>query len=402
MDNSSKVRSVSRRDGPGSVVVVGAGISGTSIANSLTKRGVEDVTLVDKQNVASGTTGRSVGVIETQYFSEFEVALRAKCNEVFEDLARETHAEIERCGYVRLLLDETDRRAFERGIELQHAHGIDDACMLSTDEVADLVPELNTADVRGAMYGPSDGYADPATFAQLFARRARGRGATLLTGTTVTGVRTECGAVTGVRTENGTLDCDVVVNAAGPWSPRLARDAGLEIPVAAFRRQVLVAEPPGGLPYTVPMVIESRLANEQPGVYFRDEGGDALLLGYFSDDEYSDPDENPANPDDYSQRYDQSFALKLQERLEHRAPEFAEFPVTNGWAGLHITSADGKPIVDRHPDVDGYYLATGFSGTGFQIAPMTGELMADLIVHGEPRVLDHMKPFRISRFDTRS
>jgi len=388
-------------DDPGSVVVVGAGISGTSIANSLTKRGIEDVTLVDKQNVASGTTGSSVGVIETQYSSEFDVALRAKCNEVFDQLESDTVAEIKRCGYVRLLLDEADRDTYERGIEIQHEHGIDDACMLSTDEVADLVPELNTEDVLGAMYGPSDGYADPSTFAQVFSRQAQERGATFLTNTTVTGIETNDGAVTGVETDDGTLDCDVVVNAAGPWSPRLARDVGLNIPVAAFRRQVLVAEPPDGrdLEYTVPMVIESRLADKRPGIYFRDEVGEALLLGYFSDDEWNDPDEVPADPGNYSKTYDQSFALKILEQLEHRAPDFADFPITNGWAGLHITSADGEPILDRHPNLDGYYLATGFSGKGFQISPMTGELVTDLILHGEPRAMDHMEPYRLARFD---
>jgi glycine/D-amino acid oxidase-like deaminating enzyme len=235
----------------------------------------------------------------------------------------------------------------------------------------------------------------------VFARRAQKQGATFLTNTTVTGVKTENGTVTGVETEDGILDCDVVVNAAGPWSPRLAQDVGLDIPVAAFRRQVLVAEPPNGrkLEHTVPMVIESRLTNKRPGIYFRDEIGEGLLLGYFSDDEWNDPDEVPVDPDDYSRNYDQSFALKILEQLEHRAPEFADFPVTNGWAGLHITSADGEPILDRHPNLDGYYLATGFSGKGFQISPMTGELITDLILHGEPRAMGHLEPYRLERFD---
>jgi len=176
---------------------------------------------------------------------------------------------------------------------------------------------------------------------------------------------------------------------------------GIDLPVEAYRRQVLVAEPPEGeeLEYTVPMVIESRIDDKQPGIYVRDELGDALILSYFTDDEWNDETEDPADPDSYDRGYDEEFALNVLDEVEHRAPRFAEFPITNGWAGLHITSADGQPILDRHPELEGYFVATGFSGKGFQIAPMTGELMADLVMYGEPQAMDHMEPYRLARFD---
>jgi sarcosine oxidase subunit beta len=381
------------------VAVVGGGISGTSIANSLAERGVDDVVLLERDSIASGTTGRSSGVFETQYFDAFDVELRAKANERFAQLETETRARFHRVGYVRLLLDPADREHFERGVRLQHEYGIDDAQFLSPEEVTDLVPDVTVEDVHGAMYGPNDGYADPSTLAQIYAKRAMDRGADVRTGVEVTGIATADERVTGVETSDGHVSCDVVVNAAGAWSPRLAADVGLDIPVAAYRRQVLVAEPPPNLEYTVPMTIESRIENPKPGVYARDETGESLLFGYFTDDEWNDPEETPADPDNHAKGYDIDYATMLLERLEHRFPRFADCEISGGWSGLHITSADGQPILDEHPDLDGYFLATGFSGKGFQISPMTGELITDLIVHGEPRVMDTMEKFRLDRFD---
>lgn len=381
------------------IVIIGGGISGTSIAHSLTDRGIDDVVLLERDSIASGTTGRSAGVFETQYFDAFDIELRAKANERFAQLEDETYARFHRVGYVRLLLDPADRDHFERGVRLQHEYGINDAQFLSPEEVKDLVPDVTVEDVQGAMYGPKDGYADPSTVAQIYAKRATENGADVRTGVEVTGVATADGQVTGVESAEGHIEADAVVNAAGAWSPRLAVDVGLDIPVAAYRRQVLVAEPPPDLEYTVPMTIESRIENPEPGVYARDETGESLLFGYFTDDEWNDPEETPADPDDYAKGYDIEYATTLLERLEHRFPRFADCEIASGWSGLHITSADGQPILDEHPDLDGYFLATGFSGKGFQIAPMTGELVADLILHGGPRVMDTMEKFRLDRFD---
>lgn len=380
------------------VVVVGGGVIGVCIANALTNAGCDDVVLLEKRSLGSGSTGRSAGVVETQYFSEFDVELRAQALRTFERLSAETRAEFDQVGYVRLLMDPDDEQRYRESIRIQRRHGIDDARFLEPDELRTLVPDLTVDDVHGAIYGPSDGYADPYTVTHVYAERARERGATVLTGVAAESVVTESGAVRAVETADGRIECETVVNAAGPWASRFADDVGLDLPATPYRRQVIVAEPPEGadLAYTVPMVMEYTPGGSKPGLYFRDEAGSQVLLGLHQE---VGADEQPANPNRYRTDYDEAIALDIFDLLVQRAPSFADFEVVNGWSGLYTITPDTQPIVDRHPTLEGYYVAAGFSGKGFQIGPPIGAIVADLILDGETDVVSDRGPMRLDRFD---
>lgn len=379
-------------------VIVGGGITGVSIANRLAKQGHSDVVLLEKDQLASASTGRSAGVIETQFMTEFDVEIRAKAVEEFEALAEETRAEFNQVGYARLLMDPEEEEKFRESIRIQRRFGIDDARFLEPDELQDLIPDMNVEDVHGAIFGPSDGYADPYTITQVYAERAQERGVDILTGVEAETVVTNGGDITAVETNEGRIECRTVVNAAGPWAPRFAEEVDLDLPAAPYRRQVLVADPTDELElgYTVPMVMEYTPAGNKPGLYFRDEGADQMVMGLHQ--EVSE-DEEPADPDTYAKKYDESFALDVFDLLEHRAPKFTNFRVTNGWAGIYTITPDTKPIIDQHPDIPDYYIAAGFSGKGFQIGPMVGKLVADLILDGKTDVVSDLDPVSLSRFE---
>ncbi|WP_335998888.1 NAD(P)/FAD-dependent oxidoreductase [Halorientalis halophila] len=381
-----------------SIVVVGGGIIGVSIANALTKAGVEDVLVLEKDSLASGSTGRSAGVIETQYFTDFDVAIRAYSLRAFERVADETRAEFPQVGYVRLLMDPDDEERFRESIRIQRRHGVDDARFLDPSEVATVVPDLNVEDVHGAIYGPSDGYADPYTMTQIFAERARTNGATVHTGVAAESVAVDDGEVRAVETSEGRVECETVVNAAGPWAPRLAAQTGLELPAAPYRRQVIVAEPPeeDAPDYTIPTVMEYVPGGSKAGVYFRGEGANQVLLGLHQE---VGTDEEPSDPDRYSTDYDESVVLEISDLLDHRAPAFSDLSVVNGWSGLYTITPDTQPIIDTHPSIDGYVLAAGFSGKGFQIGPAVGEIVSDLVLDGETDLVPDLSPVSLSRFE---
>lgn len=385
------------RDESTEIVIVGGGITGISIADSLSEWGMTDVVVLEKDNLASASTGKSAGIVETQYLNEFDVELRARSLRAFERLASETRAVFNDVGYVRLLLDPSQESAFRESIEIQRRHGVDDARFLEPDDLQNLVPDANVSDVHGAIYGPSDGYADPYTITHVLTERARERGVDVRTGVEVTDVVTRGNEVAGVETTEGRIDCETVVNAAGPWASWFAERVELDLPAAPYRRQVLVGEPDGGgFGYTVPTVMEYTPAGNKPGLYFRDEGGENLMMGIHRE---VSAEEQLADPDHYKEDFDEEFALEVFDLLDHRAPSFADISVVNGWSGIYTITPDTEPILDCHPSLDDYYIAAGFSGKGFQIGPMVGEIMADLILHGEPRVMDDVSSVRLDRFE---
>jgi sarcosine oxidase subunit beta len=199
--------------------------------------------------------------------------------------------------------------------------------------------------------------------------------------------------VVGVETDSGRIECDYVVNAAGPWAHRLNELAGVALPVEPRRRQVAVVDPETPVPATVPLTIDL-----DSGSYFRPErDGAAIVGGHFGGD---DP---AVDPDHYSKTADQDWLLDAVEHAADYASYFGpETRIKRGWAGLYAVTPDHHPIVDEV--VPGYVTAIGFSGHGFQHAPATGEVVADVIVDGDTdRIeLDELSARRFETGDTKT
>jgi sarcosine oxidase subunit beta len=353
-----------------SVVVVGAGVVGCSIAYHLARRGQADVLVLERDAVGAGTTSKAAGGIRAQFATETEIRFSLESRRVFETFAEEFGVDpgYTRIGYLFLVADEADLRGFEARMALQRRLGVD-VRRLAPDDAARLVPGLRVDDLVAAVWGPDDGMAGPAEVTNGFARRARALGARIVEGVEVTAIERTAGRVTAVRTARGAVATPVVVDAAGPAAARVARLAGVTVPVHPRRRHIFYTEPFPELPGPVPLTTDRR-----SGFYFRKEL-DALLL---SPGDVTDVGDDLAAPVDWSMVED------VVQKAVHRVPALERARIAGGWAGLRPLTPDDHAIVGPAPGVEGFFLAVGFGGHGFQHAPATGRLVAEWLLDGAP------------------
>jgi sarcosine oxidase subunit beta len=362
------------------VVVVGGGALGLATAVNLTRKGVTDVTVLEADHVASGSSGLSVGIIETQYLNRLDIALRVRAMEFFAELERDHGLDIVRNGYLRLVHDDASLDAAAESVAIQHELGVDDAAVIDREHVEKLVPHMRCDDVLGGLWGPSDGFIDGHLYANMLAEIAMDAGARVAVRQPVTAIEAN-GSGYKVRTEAGEeLGADYVVNAAGAWGPRIAELAGLEMPLVAQRHQAAMVKA-NGIDYTVPSVMDYIPHSGEIGVYFRHERPGQLIAGLHSEDITG----GVVDPDSYARSADPEFIELLAEKLADRLPSFEEEAgLGNGWAGLYPVSPDGKPQLGPNPGAERFITVGGAGGSGIQLSPVLGELAAEWIVDGEP------------------
>ncbi|WP_336000476.1 NAD(P)/FAD-dependent oxidoreductase [Halorientalis halophila] len=358
------------------VTVVGGGIVGLSSAYYLA-RGGADVTLCEKGSLGMGSTARSAGGIRTQFSTEINVELSLRSLEVWDSFHEQFDVDIahRRNGYLFVTGDEETADRCRTDVEMQNELGAESR-FITPAEAEEHCPGLETDGLVAATYNGQDGFADPNLAMQGYAGEAREEGVDIRTKTAVTDVQTDGDEVTGVVTDEGRIDADIVVNAAGAWSQALADLADVDLPISPRRRQLAVVDPQRSLSDDVPLTI-----NLDTGSYFRPErDGAALVGGHFGDD----PD---VDPDRYSDSLDIEWAATA---VEHAAEYTAYFGddarIRRGWAGLYAVTPDHHPIIEE--TAPGFVTAAGFSGHGFQHAPATGKLVAELCFDGEASLAD--------------
>ncbi|WP_135854921.1 NAD(P)/FAD-dependent oxidoreductase [Halorussus salinus] len=359
------------------VVVVGGGIVGLSSAYALAERGA-NVTLAEKGSLGMGSTARSAGGIRMQFSTEVNVRLSLASMEVWDGFADEFGVNIEhrRPGYLFLARSDGTAERFRADVAMQNDLGVGSE-YLSPAEAREHCPGLRDEEFVAAQYNAEDGFADPNLAVQGYAEAAREAGADIRTKTAVRDVLTDDSGVVGVETDDERIDADFVVNAAGAWASRVAELAGLDLPIHPRRRQIATVEPTTPVPEDVPLTIDL-----DTGSYFRPErDGAALVGGQFGDE---DPD---VDPDAYSESMDIEWAATAVERAADCATYFdADSRIKRGWAGLYAVTPDHHPIIEE--TAPGFVTAAGFSGHGFQHAPATGTLVAQLCLDGEASLVD--------------
>ncbi len=370
-------------DGGPAVCVVGAGAIGLCCALELACRGARKVTIVEAGHVAAGSSGLSVGIVETQYLDPLDIELRARSMRMFERLEREHGLRVVRNGYLRLGHDAHARAAFERSVEIQGELGVRGASVLDRGQVARLVPDMSTDDVRAGLFGRGDGFVDGHLYCGLLAELARAAGARLLVGAELLDAeRLDDGGLR-LTTTGGALECDVVVDAAGPWAGRVARRLGCDLELAPQRHQACVVHLPRELGYTMPSVMDYMPGSGECGLYFRHEGPGRLIAGLHGEE----ASESVADPDLYARQADEEFLETLACKLSSRLPGLADAALAGGWAGLYPVSVTGRPLVGPLSSDAAVIVAGGSGGSGIQLSPVLGELAADWVLHGEPRAV---------------
>ena len=362
-------------DRPVDVVIVGGGVVGASAAYHLAAAGAGRVMLLERaDHLAAGSTGACAGGFRYQFSSEVNVRLSQASVPMITGFT-EQHGlplDVHQDGYLFLVRSEAVWPDYLAANDLHRALGVG-AEILTPEEAAALVPGVELEGVVGATFGPQDGIADPSGLTLGYATLARRAGAEIELGVEVRGVLVDRGRVQGVETDRGTVDAGAVVNAAGPWAGALAASAGVGLPLEPIPRHVLVTGSFEGTPSRRTLVIDA-----QTSFYFHREG-EGVLMGM------GNPNERPS----FSLAPDDAFvAEELLPTAVRVFPPVGEAAVEHTWVGLYEMTPDRHPLIGQAPGVAGLYLANGFSGHGFQHAPVVGKLLAELIVEGEAKTVD--------------
>jgi sarcosine oxidase, subunit beta len=331
------------------IVIAGAGVVGASIAYHLALLGERDVVLADRDEIASGATGKAMGGVRQQFSTEAEVRLARESVRFFQELGPSL---FEQVGYLFLATTEAGAERLRERMELQRELGVP---VVAVDPSR--VDGLRVDDVAAAGACWEDGVAEPAAITRELVARAAARGVDVRE-----------------RTDARDLDADVLVIAAGAGSPELWPD----LPIRPLCRQLVEVGPLAALPADLPMTIE-----DETTFHFRRRGETLRLAMTEAEPRWTD-----------RQEVEEAFVDDWRARLAHRYPPAAGAPVVRAWAGLYDMTPDAHPIIGWVGD--GVYAACGFSGHGFMQSPAVGRAAAEELVHGESDL--DLSPYRLDRF----
>lgn len=374
------------------VVVIGGGIMGTSIAFQLAQSGERRVTLLERTSIASGASGRTGALLRQHYTNAHEAALAHQSLAVFRNWSESVGGScgFDETGMVVTIPTGPDAEAnvarLHHNISLQRSIGIDTRA-ITADELAEIDPRARTDDVAAAAYEQSSGCVDAIAATQGMARAAIRAGTRILEEISVDAIGLEGNRVAEVRTSGGTIRCGTAVLAAGPWSPRLLTPLGIDLPIEAVRVQVATFLRPVAESGPHPAYVDIAA-----GMFCRPLGPGRTMVGVSGGDQH-----DPADLNRFDETVDASYPDIARASLARRHPSMRASTFLSGHAGLYDMTPDAHPIIGRLP-VDGLYIAAGFSGAGFKKGPAVGQALAELILNGQPSIVD-LAPFRLERFD---
>lgn len=364
------------------VVVIGGGVIGTSVAYHLAHLG-EDVLLLERDRLTSGTTWHAAGLMVTfGSTSQTSTELRRYTRDLYARLEGETGLStgFRPVGFIELASDPDRLEEYRRVAAFNRWCGVD-VQEISAGDVGDLFPLARTDDVLAGFYVAEDGRANPVDVTMSLARGARLAGAVVVEGTPVLDVLTDRGAVSGVRTSAGDVECEVVVNCAGMWARQLGELSGVTIPLQAAEHYYLVTEPVEGVQPDWPVL-------EDPANfgYFREEGG-GLMLGLF--ETVCAPWRIQGVPPDFSFGVlppDWERMSPYIEAAMGRVPVSSDVGIRTLFCGPESFTPDLQPVVGEAPEVRNYFVAAGLNSIGILTGGGLGRALAHWVVDGRPDI----------------
>jgi len=366
-------------------IIIGAGVIGISTALHLAGRGLKPV-LLERRQIGSGATGKSSGLVRMHYDLEVESRLAWASYQYFRNWKERIGGE---CGFRRTGFLHIEPAGHEtqlrKNVEMHKRIGIP-TDVISGEDVKRLAPYFNTDDISFAAYEPESGYADPMLTAASMLSAAKDRGMVYVQDCEVTGAMTSGGKAIGVRTTRGDFSAPVIVNAAGPWAGKVSEFFGVSIPLDTWTHDVLHIRRPAHIP-DHPTVIDSSLS-----MYFRPDSGDLTLVAL---EDNSRLGESPDADLDYAAK---DFVNSAVERICKRIPDMEQGSYHSSHVGRDGLTPDQRAIIGQAGPA-GYYLATGFSGTGFKLSPAVGLCVSEMILDGKSTTVDIscFDPMRFSR-----
>ena len=362
-------------------IVIGAGVIGASVAYNLSQRGLK-VLILERQSVGIGATGASSGLVRMHYDIEVDAALAWQSFRFFKNWRERVGGEcgFHRTGFVQIVPPDKSEQ-LRLNVEMQKRIGILTE-VATAAEVKKLAPMFKTEDFELAAYEPESGYADPALTTNSFIASAKACGSVMMQDCEVKGIRTGGGKVVGVDSNRGSFDSPVVVNCAGTFADRVSALAGVKIPLTTWTHDVAFVKRPPQIG-THPTVIDDALA-----MYFRPEG-DLTLVGLEDNNRMGEAPEADC-------RIDPEFVMRAIDRICERVDGMEAGSLHSTISGRDGLTPDQRAIMDL-AGPDGFYIACGFSGTGFKLSPAVGVCMSELILDGSAKLVD-ISSLNLARF----
>ncbi|MCP4572279.1 MAG: FAD-binding oxidoreductase [bacterium] len=371
-------------------VVVGGGINGLTTAYELSKQGVKNIVVLEKNYIGAGSTGRCGGGIRQQWTTEENIRLAQESVRMYENMSAELGYQVffRQGGYLMVTEDESHLTSMREAVTLQNRCDVPTE-FLQPEDCRRIVPDLDVSAIKGATFCPRDGTAYPFAVVWGYARACHRRNIAIHIRTAVEDIECDDGRVRAVVTDRGTIATPLVVNCAGPWARTLAAKVGIELPNRQERHEIMVSE--SLKPFLGPMVIS--ISN---GIYFSQSMRGEIVGGI------GDPAEpHWTAPEQFDTRSQLRFAVRFAKALLAYYPKAGGVRLMRQWAGMYDVTPDHRPILGGVPGLEGYFHICGFSGHGFMLGPMTGKRMAKHVVTGErDDIIESLSLDRFANGDT--
>ncbi len=347
------------------VVIIGGGMTGVSIAYQLAKRGITDVILLEKRYLGSGSSFRCGTGIRASFTTEEHIVLQKHSIEMWKELSEELGFFYLRGGYLWLFRKEEQVNAFREFSKIHNKYGVPTR-IIYPDEIKELAPTINTEGIIAALYDPLAGKADPFGAVLSHAQACKKMGVKIYTQTEAKKIDVRNGKVIGVDTTAGYIETNKVVIAAGYGSRDIAKTAGVDLPLENVPHHALVTE-------KFKEVFKPLVIDWTSSAYIVQTYAGNILMGI-------DIEEQPNIP--LTQRID--FIPTVVKVMVKLFPWLRYVNVLRYWSGYYVMSPDRHPILGPVDEVEGLYVAAGYSGHGYMMGPIVGRLIAEWIIDGKP------------------
>jgi sarcosine oxidase subunit beta len=370
------------------VAIIGGGIIGLYTAYELAKRGVENIAVYEKWYVGSGSTFRCGSGIRQQFGDETNIRMMKRSVEkwlAFPEEMEFPKFKFNQTGYLFLLYDENEVKTFSRNVQLQNKFGIPSR-IITPEEAKEIVPGLDISEVIAASFNHTDGKANPFLAIYGLARKLRKMGVEINEYTEVKDIVVRDSQIEGVKTSRGDVKAEMVLNAANAWAKILNEKLGINIPIEPYKHQGIVTEP-FKLGEIGPMVVSFKYG----GAYLTQKSNGGLIGGIAL----------KYGPTwDLTPTYE--FLREVSKNFTRIIPALKHISIIRQWGGYYAETPDHNAAIGKIKEIEGYYIAAGFSGHGFMLAPAVAEGMADLMTKGHTSLpFDFYDPYRFERGELR-
>ncbi len=363
-----------------SVVIVGGGIVGCSLAYHLTLRGCTDVVLLERKQLTCGTTWHAAGLVGQLRATYNLTRLAQYTTNLYASLEHETGQAtgFRQTGSIAIATNLARLEELKRGASMAKCFGLE-VQTLGASEIASMWPGVNVSDVVGGVYLPKDGRTNPIDTTQALAKGAKSRGARIFENCAAQEILIENGKAVGVRTQFGEIRADMVVNCAGMWAHELGAKAGTTVPLHAAEHFYIVTEPMEGLHSNMPV-----LRDPDGCAYFKEDAG-KLLVGWF--EPVAKPWGMKGIPETFSFDSlpdDLEHIEPLLAAAMHRTPALEKTGINLFFNGPESFTPDDRYLLGETPEVRNLFVAAGFNSIGIQSAGGAGKVLADWMLDGHP------------------